>query len=63
MNIPSEPVSLRDRYNAFIDQIIAQTLKGEIRSKEQVYQYLVEQLESGAIEHSSFWGFFVPKIL
>jgi len=50
MNIPSEPVSLRDRYNAFIDQIIAQTLKGEIRSKEQVYQYLVEQLESGTGE-------------
>lgn len=50
MNIPSEPVSLRDRYNAFIDQIIAQTLKGEIRSKEQVYQYLLEQLESGTGE-------------
>lgn len=50
MNPPSEPVSLRDRYINFINAIIAQTLKGEIRSKEQVYQYLVQELQSGTGE-------------
>jgi tetratricopeptide (TPR) repeat protein len=40
----------RQRYIDFIDQIIARTLKGEIRSKEQVYQLLIHQLESGTGE-------------
>ncbi|NET59956.1 MAG: tetratricopeptide repeat protein [Symploca sp. SIO2E6] len=38
-------VSLSTRYSAFIAQIIADTLKGKIRSKEYVYKQLVEQLE------------------
>lgn len=32
--------SVRDRYLALIDQIVQATLKGQIRSKEQVYQLL-----------------------
>ncbi|MCU0570463.1 MAG: tetratricopeptide repeat protein [Oculatellaceae cyanobacterium Prado106] len=42
--------SLRDRYLNQIDRIAQMTLKGEIRSKEQVYQMLVEQVESGTGE-------------
>ncbi|NEP09024.1 MAG: tetratricopeptide repeat protein [Symploca sp. SIO2C1] len=41
----SAPLSLSDRYSAFINQIIVDTLKGKIRSKEYVYKQLVEQLE------------------
>lgn len=37
--------SLSDRYSTFIDQIITDTLKGEIRSKDYVYNRLVEQLQ------------------
>lgn len=37
--------ALRDRYNDLINQIIQQTLKGNIRSKEQVYQLLVQDIE------------------
>lgn len=40
----------RERYARFIDQMIAKTLKGEISSKEQVYQTLVAQLEPGTGE-------------
>ncbi len=36
---------MRDRYLALIDQIIEITLKGQIRSREQVYQLLVQGLE------------------
>ncbi|NER48107.1 MAG: tetratricopeptide repeat protein [Symploca sp. SIO1A3] len=41
----SAPLSLSDRYSNFINQIITDTLKGKIRSKEYVYKQLVEQLE------------------
>jgi tetratricopeptide (TPR) repeat protein len=41
---------LRDRYTALIDQIVEATLKGQIRSKEQVYQMLVQGIESGTGE-------------
>lgn len=34
--------SLRDRYLALIDEIVQTTLKGQIRSKEQVYQLLLQ---------------------
>ncbi|KAM3089782.1 tetratricopeptide repeat protein [Phormidesmis sp. 146-35] len=37
--------STRDRYLDFITQIVQLTLKGNIRSKEQVYQMLVQELE------------------
>jgi tetratricopeptide (TPR) repeat protein len=51
---PSEPNSptqtLRDRYLALIDQIVQTTLKGQIRSKEQVYQMLVQQVSPGTGE-------------
>lgn len=42
--------ALRDRYLALIDQIVEITLKGQIRSKEQVYQHLIDELESGTGE-------------
>lgn len=41
---------LHDRYRELIDQIIQMTLKGLIRSKEQVYQLLVEGVDSGTGE-------------
>jgi tetratricopeptide (TPR) repeat protein len=42
--------SLTDRYNDFIADIIKRTLKGEFRSKAQVYQCLVKALEAGTGE-------------
>lgn len=48
--LSSSSSPLHDRYIAFIDQVIANTLKGQIRSKDQVYQLLVEQLDSGTSE-------------
>ena len=42
--------TLRDRYIALIDQIVQTTLKGQIRSKEQVYQTLVQQVSPGTAE-------------
>lgn len=42
----SESLSLSDRYSAFIQQIVTDTLKGKIGSKEYVYRQLVIQLES-----------------
>lgn len=42
--------SLRDRYFALIDQIVTITLKGQLRSKEQIYQQLVQEVESGTGE-------------
>lgn len=42
--------SLRDRYLALIDQIVTITLKGQLRSKEQIYQQLVEAVEAGTGE-------------
>lgn len=41
---------MRDRYLSLIDQIIEITLKGQIRSKEQVYQMLVQEIEPGTGE-------------
>lgn len=41
----SEPTSLDRRYGELIDQIVQLTLKGNIRSKEQVYQMLVQEIE------------------
>lgn len=46
----SEPSSLRDRYLELIDQIVQMTLKGQIRSKEQVFQLLMEQISVGTGE-------------
>lgn len=43
-------VSLTDRYLQLIDQIVDMTLKGKIRSKEQVYQQLVQTIEPGTGE-------------
>lgn len=37
--------SLPERYSNLIEQIIQLTLKGNIRSKEQVYQMLVQEIE------------------
>lgn len=45
-----EPQSLRDRYLELIDQIVQITLKGQIRSKEQVYQMLLKDIEPGTGE-------------
>ncbi|HEY9909853.1 MAG TPA: tetratricopeptide repeat protein [Thermosynechococcaceae cyanobacterium] len=42
--------SLRDRYLELIDQIVQTTLKGNIRSKEQVYQMLLKGIEAGTGE-------------
>lgn len=45
MSQKTNPPSLSDRYSTFIDQIITDTLKGRIRSKNYVYDRLVEQLQ------------------
>jgi tetratricopeptide (TPR) repeat protein len=41
---------MRDRYFTLIDQLIQATLQGQIRSKEQVYQRLQAEIESGSGE-------------
>ncbi|MBW4582425.1 MAG: tetratricopeptide repeat protein [Tildeniella nuda ZEHNDER 1965/U140] len=46
----SEILSTSDRYLQLIDQIVQMTLKGNIRSKEQVYQLLVEGVTAGTGE-------------
>jgi tetratricopeptide (TPR) repeat protein len=46
----SDSSSLRDRYLNFIDRIIQMTLKGQIRSKEQVYQMLIQEITAGTGE-------------
>ncbi|MEG4839797.1 tetratricopeptide repeat protein [Microcoleus sp. B9-D4] len=45
-----DSTSLRDRYLALIDKIVEITLKGQIRSKEQVYQMLVQDISTGTGE-------------
>lgn len=45
-----ESSSLRDRYLELIDQIVQTTLKGQIRSKEQVYQLLIQGIQLGTGE-------------
>ncbi|MBI4784429.1 MAG: tetratricopeptide repeat protein [Oscillatoriophycideae cyanobacterium NC_groundwater_1537_Pr4_S-0.65um_50_18] len=47
--MPDAP-PLRDRYLALIDQVVQMTLKGQIRSKEQVYQMLQEGVDAGTGE-------------
>jgi tetratricopeptide (TPR) repeat protein len=46
----SETSPLHDRYLELIDQIVQLTLKGNIRSKEQVYQMLLQEAEPGTGE-------------
>lgn len=41
---------MRDRYLALIDRIVAATLKGQIRAKEQVYDMLHSEIETGTGE-------------
>ena len=45
-----QPGSLTDRYFGLIDQIVTITLKGQLRSKEQIYQMLAEGVEAGTGE-------------
>lgn len=45
-----DSTSLRDRYLGLIDKIVEITLKGQIRSKEQVYQMLVQDIGTGTGE-------------
>jgi len=45
-----EVPSLRDRYLAVIDQIVDITLKGKLRSKEQIYQQLMQDVSAGTGE-------------
>lgn len=47
---PSGATPLADRYLELIDQIVDTTLKGKIRSKEQVYQMLVQAVSPGTGE-------------
>lgn len=46
----SESMPLGDRYFQLIDEIVEATLKGKIRSKEQVYQMLVQGVSTGTGE-------------
>ncbi|MDJ0552969.1 MAG: tetratricopeptide repeat protein [Microcoleaceae cyanobacterium MO_207.B10] len=46
----TESISLSDRYLNLIDNIVEITLKGQIRSKEQVYQMLVKEITPGTGE-------------
>ena len=46
----SEMLPPSDRYLQLIDQIVQMTLKGNIRSKEQVYQLLVDGVTAGTGE-------------
>ncbi len=46
----SDSTSLRDRYLQLVDNIVEMTLKGKIRSVEQVYQMLVQEIASGTGE-------------
>ncbi len=48
--IMSDSNSLSNRYQQLIDSIVDITLKGKIRSKEQVYRMLVKEIESGTGE-------------
>lgn len=46
----SDSLPLRDRYLALIDEIVQTTLKGKIRSQQQVYQMLLEGVSPGTGE-------------
>ena len=41
---------IRDRYSTVIEEIVIATLKGQIRSKEVVYQRLTQEIEPGTDE-------------
>ncbi len=45
-----DSMPLRDRYLGLIDEIVQATLKGKIRSKEQVYQMLLQGVSTGTGE-------------
>ncbi|MEW6494462.1 MAG: tetratricopeptide repeat protein [Cyanobacteriota bacterium] len=45
-----DSMPLRDRYLQLIDEIVQATLKGKIRSKEQVYQMLLQGISVGTGE-------------
>ncbi len=45
-----DPVPLGDRYLELIDEIVQATLQGKIRSKEQVYQMLLQGVSTGTGE-------------
>lgn len=49
-NSNSNPPSRSEQYSAFIEQIVTGTLKGQISSKEQVYQQLHRALQQGVGE-------------
>ncbi|HEY9632999.1 MAG TPA: tetratricopeptide repeat protein [Coleofasciculaceae cyanobacterium] len=46
----SDSTPLRDRYLELIDEIVQTTLQGKIRSKEQVYQKLLQDVSTGTGE-------------
>lgn len=46
----SDSTSLPDRYNTLIEKIVEKTLKGKIRSKEQVYRSIVQEVAQGTGE-------------
>jgi tetratricopeptide (TPR) repeat protein len=46
----AEAPAFPDRYFNLIDQIVAITLKGQLRSKEQIYQMLAQDVEAGTGE-------------
>ncbi len=45
-----KPLSIRERYNIFVDRIIINIENGKLLSKEHVYRILSESLESGTGE-------------
>ncbi len=47
---PEQPGTFAERYLQLIDQIVAITLKGQLRSKEQIYQMLADGTEAGTGE-------------
>ncbi len=46
----SDSISVRDRYLALLDKIIDTILQGKIRSKQQIYQRLIRDVEPGTGE-------------
>src|SRR5919202_6735440 len=46
----SDSMPLQERYFELIDEIVQTTLKGKIRSKEQVYQMLLQGVSTGTGE-------------
>jgi tetratricopeptide (TPR) repeat protein len=46
----SEPSFLPDRYFKLIDEIVQTSLKGDLRSKDEVYQLLIDRIKTGTGE-------------